>query len=53
MESVGARTVRRHPPRLGEDSRSVLEAFGLGDHEISALVNDGVVAVTEPEGVET
>lgn len=53
MESIGAKTVRRHPPRLGEDSRSVLESFGLTGAEIRALVDDGVVAAAEPEGAET
>ncbi|HEY5700831.1 MAG TPA: CaiB/BaiF CoA-transferase family protein [Gammaproteobacteria bacterium] len=49
MDSVGARTVRRHPPLLGEDSKSVLKSFDLPDDEIDALIKDGVVAVNNPE----
>ena len=45
MESIGRKTVRRHPPRFGEDSEAILESFGVGRDEIDALIKDGVVAV--------
>jgi crotonobetainyl-CoA:carnitine CoA-transferase CaiB-like acyl-CoA transferase len=45
MESIGAKTVRRHPPRFGEDSEPVLESFGISRTEIDALIKDGIVAV--------
>ena len=44
MGSIGEKTVRRHPPLLGEDSREVLRSFGIGDAEIDALIKDGVIA---------
>ncbi|MDX1513192.1 MAG: CaiB/BaiF CoA-transferase family protein [Gammaproteobacteria bacterium] len=44
MGSIGEKTVRRHPPLLGEDSREVLRSFGIGDAEIDALIRDGVIA---------
>ena len=47
MESIGKRTVRKHPPTLGEHSEAVLGDFGLAADEIAALVADGVVAVAE------
>jgi crotonobetainyl-CoA:carnitine CoA-transferase CaiB-like acyl-CoA transferase len=45
MDSIGRRTVRSHPPLLGEHSEAVLGAFGLPPAEIAKLVADGVVAV--------
>lgn len=49
MESIGKRTVRSHPPLLGEHSEAVLGAFGLSSSEISHLVDAGVVATAGPE----
>lgn len=43
LDTHGGRTVRSHPPLLGEHSRSVLEGFGLGADEIAALVASGAV----------
>ena len=45
MDSIGERTVRTHPPLLGEHSEAVLESFGFADHEVARLVAAGVVAV--------
>ena len=45
MESIGNRTVRTHPPLLGEHSKVVLDTFGLSSSEIARLVQKGVVAV--------
>ncbi len=45
MESIGKRTVRSHPPLLGEHSKAVLDTFGLSSSEIARLVQKGVVAV--------
>jgi len=40
---------RLAPPRLGQDTRVVLEAeLGLGEAEIDALLTAGVVALAEP-----
>jgi crotonobetainyl-CoA:carnitine CoA-transferase CaiB-like acyl-CoA transferase len=33
--------IRRHPPRLGEQTREVLAEIGLSDDQIAALENDG------------
>lgn len=44
MGSMGKRTVRSHPPLLGEHSRAVLDTFGLSSSEIARLVNSGIVA---------
>lgn len=44
MGSMGKRTVRSHPPLLGEHSRAVLDTFGLSSLEIARLVNSGIVA---------
>jgi crotonobetainyl-CoA:carnitine CoA-transferase CaiB-like acyl-CoA transferase len=49
MDSIGKRTVRSHPPLLGEHSKAVLGDFGLLPSEIARLVADGVVAVSEQE----
>lgn len=43
LDAHEGRTVRGHPPLLGEHSRSVLEGFGLGSGEIEALVVSGAV----------
>ncbi len=45
MESIGKRTVRSHPPLLGEHSKAVLDTFGVSSSEIARLVEKGVVAV--------
>jgi crotonobetainyl-CoA:carnitine CoA-transferase CaiB-like acyl-CoA transferase len=47
MDSVGADTVRSHPPLLGEHSEAVLESFGCPTDEIARLIAAGVVAVAE------
>ena len=44
MESVGRRTVRGHPPLLGEHTEAVLGDFGLAADEIDRLLREGVVA---------
>ncbi|NIP46153.1 MAG: CoA transferase [Gammaproteobacteria bacterium] len=44
MGSIGKRTVRSHPPMLGEHSEAVLGDFGLAADEIARLLADGVVA---------
>jgi crotonobetainyl-CoA:carnitine CoA-transferase CaiB-like acyl-CoA transferase len=44
MGSMGKRSVRSHPPLLGEHSRAVLDTFGLSSSEIARLVNSGIVA---------
>jgi crotonobetainyl-CoA:carnitine CoA-transferase CaiB-like acyl-CoA transferase len=49
MESIGKRTVRSHPPLLGEHSEAVLGDFGLAPDEIARLVGDGVVAGADGE----
>jgi crotonobetainyl-CoA:carnitine CoA-transferase CaiB-like acyl-CoA transferase len=49
MDAFEGRTVRSHPPLLGEHSKTVLESFGLGEDEISRLVDTGVVGVAEGE----
>ncbi|TPG49924.1 CoA transferase [Roseomonas nepalensis] len=36
---------RLAPPRLGQDTRAVLSALGLGDDEIERLRQDGVIAL--------
>jgi crotonobetainyl-CoA:carnitine CoA-transferase CaiB-like acyl-CoA transferase len=45
MESIGKRTVRSHPPLLGEHTEAVLGTFGLSTSEIARLVDKGIVAV--------
>lgn len=45
MESIGKRTVRSHPPLLGEHSEAVLDTFGVPPTEIARLVKKGIVAV--------
>ena len=44
MESVGRRTVRGHPPLLGEHTEAVLGDFGLAADAIDRLLREGVVA---------
>ena len=43
MSTIGARTVRSPPPRLGEHSAAVLEAWGLAPAEIAELRAAGVI----------
>ena len=47
LDAHEGRTVRRHPPVLGEHSREVLEGLGLGAAEIAALVDSGAVMEAE------
>ncbi len=47
LEAHEGRTVRSHPPVLGEHSREVLAGFGLGAGEISALIGSGAVMEAE------
>ncbi len=49
MENVGEKTVKTHPPLLGEHSEAVLRDFNMRDDEIAALIKDGVVAVSNAE----
>ncbi|MGI9417212.1 MAG: CaiB/BaiF CoA transferase family protein [Geminicoccaceae bacterium] len=35
--------IERHPPRFGEHGRTILEEAGLGEDEVDALVEQGVV----------
>lgn len=37
-------SVRKHPPMLGEHTRQVLAELGYAEHEITALIADGLVA---------
>ena len=43
MESLGARSVRRAPPALGEDSLQVLSDYGVARERAEALVSAKVV----------
>jgi formyl-CoA transferase len=45
MESLEGKSVRTHPPLLGEHSIAVLESFGLSQDRIQTLIADGVVSV--------
>lgn len=47
MESIGGRTVKTHPPLLGEHSEEVLRSFGVAEDEIAALIKKGIVAVSD------
>ncbi len=47
MESIGGRTVKTHPPVLGEHSEEVLRSFGVAEDEIAALIKKGIVAVSD------
>jgi crotonobetainyl-CoA:carnitine CoA-transferase CaiB-like acyl-CoA transferase len=47
MKNIGDKTVKTHPPVLGEHSESVLRDFRLHDDEIAALIAEGVVAVSD------
>ncbi|NDC77807.1 MAG: CoA transferase [Chitinophagia bacterium] len=38
-------TLRKDPPRIGEQSREVLASYGLTEDETDALIRDGIVAV--------
>jgi crotonobetainyl-CoA:carnitine CoA-transferase CaiB-like acyl-CoA transferase len=38
---------RRHPPRLGADSRVVLEELGVSKAEVDALIASGAVRSAE------
>lgn len=49
MESIGGKTVKAHPPLLGEHSEDVLRGFGIPDDELAALIKSGVVAVSDIE----
>ncbi len=49
MESIGSKTVKTHPPLLGEHSEAVLRDFDFGDDEIAALIKEGVVLTGGPE----
>ena len=48
LDAHEGRTVRSHPPLLGEHSRAVLESFGLPPDEINALIASGAVMEVEP-----
>ncbi len=50
MGSIGKRTVRTHPPLLGEHSEAVLDTFGVPASEIARLVAQRVVGVTGSKG---
>jgi crotonobetainyl-CoA:carnitine CoA-transferase CaiB-like acyl-CoA transferase len=41
--------LRRHPPRLGEDSRAVMTDAGFTEAEIDALLRTGVVRAPAPQ----
>jgi crotonobetainyl-CoA:carnitine CoA-transferase CaiB-like acyl-CoA transferase len=45
----GQMTVRREPPRIGEDTEAVLAGLGLGAAEIADLAARGVVALGQAE----
>ncbi len=47
MESIGNKTVKTHPPVLGEHSEEVLRSFGVAEDEIAALIKKGIVAVSD------
>ncbi|HSS64448.1 MAG TPA: CaiB/BaiF CoA-transferase family protein [Gammaproteobacteria bacterium] len=47
MENIGVKTVKSHPPLLGEHSQAVLRDFNIGDDEIAALIKDGVITVSD------
>lgn len=49
MDALEGRSVRSHPPLLGEHSKAVLKSFGLGGEEVARLVDAGVVGVAEGE----
>ncbi len=49
MENIGDKTVRSHPPLLGEHSEEVLRDFGIDAAEVAALVKGGVVATGDTE----
>ncbi len=49
MESIGGRTVKTHPPLLGEHSEEVLRSFGIADDEIATLIKNGIVAISDIE----
>jgi crotonobetainyl-CoA:carnitine CoA-transferase CaiB-like acyl-CoA transferase len=49
MDRIGKRTVRSHPPLLGEHSEDVLADFGLAADDIARLFADGVVVGATPE----
>ncbi len=48
MEGIGNKTVRTHPPLLGEHSEAVLREFNIRDDEIAALIKEGVVVAGTP-----
>ncbi|MEY4266798.1 MAG: hypothetical protein RIS90_1333 [Pseudomonadota bacterium] len=44
MSGTGTtQTVRLHPPQPGEHNQECLRAYGLGEYEIQALIEEGVV----------
>ncbi len=47
LDAHDGRTVRRHPPVLGEHSRAVLAGFGLAREEIAGLIASGAVMEAE------
>ena len=47
LTSVGRKTVRTPPPRLGEHTTEILQSFGLSDDEIAALRASGAVSALE------
>ncbi len=48
MENIGNKTVRNHPPLLGEHSEAVLREFNIRDDEIASLIKEGVVVAGTP-----
>ena len=47
LDAHDGRTVRCHPPVLGEHSRAVLAGFGLAQEEIAGLIASGAVMEAE------
>ena len=47
---MGARQIDRGAPRLGADSRDVLQEAGFADAEIDALMAAKVTAAAAPSG---
>ena len=43
LTSIGRKTVRTHPPELGEHSVAILKSFGYADNDIRALCEAGAV----------
>ena len=51
MEGLGARSVRRAPPLLGQDTAEILRGLGIAPGRIAELARDGVIQFAK-EGAE-